>query len=98
MADKIQHEPRYFDKTVVFGHVEDKFEVDINSTMTIYPHAPTRSRFVPKKSLRSATSTRYLNRHSFGIESHEFISQHVFFSFSFVSLFILCKVIDDVTC
>ena len=85
MADKIQHEPRYFDKTVVFGHVEDKFEVDINLTMKIYP------RYVPKKSLRSATSTRYLNRHNFGIESHVFISQQVYFSFSFVSLFTFVK-------
>ena len=91
MADKIQHELRYFDKTVVFGHVEVKFEVDINSTMKIYPHAPTRSRFVPKKSLGSATSTRYLNRYDFGIESHVFISQHVFFPFSFVSLFTFIK-------
>ena len=91
MADRIQHEPRYFDKTDVMGHVEDKFEVDINSTMKIYPHAPTHSRFVPKKSLRSATSTLYLNRHNFGIESHVFISQHVFFSFSLISLFTFVK-------
>ena len=45
-----------------------------------------------KKSLRSATSTRHLNRHDFGIESHVFISQHVFFfPFSFVSLFTFIK-------
>ena len=40
MAGKIQHEPRYFDKAVIFGHVEDKLELDRNSTMKIYPQDP----------------------------------------------------------
>ena len=91
MADKIKHELRYFNKTVVFGHVEVKFEVDINSTMKIYPHAPTRSRFVPKKKLALCHINTLSQPVRFRNRSHVFISQHVFFPFSFVSLFTFIK-------
>ena len=41
--------PNISTKLSIFGHVEDQFEVDINSTMKIYAQLPSRSRFVPIK-------------------------------------------------
>ena len=92
MADKIQHDPRYFDKTIVFGHVEDKFEVDINSTMKFYLHAPTRARFVPKKKACALPHQQGISTGTIS-ESKVMWSYHSmsFFSFSFVSLFTFVK-------
>ena len=98
MADKIQHEPRYFDNTAVFGHVEDKFEVDINFTMKIYPHAPIRSRFVPEKKIALCHINTVSQPAQFrNQKSCVHITASLFFFFICQFIY-FCKMTDDVTC
>ena len=92
MADKIQHELRYSDKTAVFGHVEDKFEVGVNSTMKIYPHASTRSRFDPEKKLALCHISTVSRPAQFRNRMSCVHITACHFSFSFVSLFTFVKV------